>query len=284
MSSSTAVLQDTKKIFRTCGACSHTFFYILNREFGYPKEAEERASNPLAGGMMCGQQCGMLWGAALAVGAESFRRYDDRGQAMATAIMATQSLMESYSKRAKSVNCRDVIGCDLSSKLGMMRLMLQIVLHGGLNNSLCFNLADAWAPEAIQAAAEGLSHELPDLSQPPLSCASEVARKMGASDEEMVMVAGFAGGMGLSGNACGALGAAIWMNTLAWCKKHPGENPPISKNYTAKIFNAFYDATGSEMFCHKIAGQRFKTINDHTEFIKCGGCAKVIHALAMEGI
>jgi hypothetical protein len=39
---------------------------------------------------------------------------------------------------------------------------------------------------------------------------------MGASDEEMVLVAGFAGGMGLSDNACGALGAAIWMNTLAW--------------------------------------------------------------------
>ena len=28
----------------------------------------------------------------------------------------------------------------------------------------------------------------------------EVAKKMGASDEQMIMVAGFAGGLGLSGN------------------------------------------------------------------------------------
>ena len=34
---------------------------------------------------------------------------------------------------------------------------------------------------------------------------------MGATDEQMVTVAGFAGGMGLSGKACGALAAAVWM-------------------------------------------------------------------------
>ena len=34
---------DTKKVFLKKGACSHTFFYILNREFGNQKENEERA-------------------------------------------------------------------------------------------------------------------------------------------------------------------------------------------------------------------------------------------------
>ena len=53
------------------------------------------------------------------------------------------------------------------------------------------------------------------LLQEPISCASEVAAKMGASDEEMVMVAGFAGGLGLSGNACGAL-AVIRQGHFHW--------------------------------------------------------------------
>ncbi|MCJ7691672.1 MAG: C-GCAxxG-C-C family protein, partial [Clostridiaceae bacterium] len=98
---------DTKNTFRKLGACSHTFFYILNREFGYSKENEERASDPLAGGLMNTQhQCGMLWGSTLAVGAESFRRHNDCGQAIAIAITATQRLVESFSKRAKTVNCR----------------------------------------------------------------------------------------------------------------------------------------------------------------------------------
>jgi len=44
-----------------------------------------------------------------------------------------------------------------------------------------------------------------------------LAQKMGLSDMHTVMAAGLAGGIGLSGGACGALGAAIWiagMNSL----------------------------------------------------------------------
>ena len=47
-----------------------------------------------------------------------------------------------------------------------------------------------------------------------MSCASEVVKKMGTSNEEIVMVAGFAGGLGLSGSACGVLSAVISIKTL----------------------------------------------------------------------
>jgi hypothetical protein len=42
----------------------------------------------------------------------------------------------------------------------------------------------------------------------------------------------------------------------------------------------FCEATDSEMLCHKICGQRFETSDDHTEFIKDGGCDKLIDVLA----
>lgn len=42
---------DARKIFKKLGSCSHTFFYILNREYGHPKRIEERAADPLAGGI-----------------------------------------------------------------------------------------------------------------------------------------------------------------------------------------------------------------------------------------
>jgi len=272
----TAARNDTKKLFRTKGACSNTLFYILNREFGHTKENEERASDPLAGGIIRkGHQCGMLWGSSLAVGAESFRRNDDRGQAIAIAITATQHIMKSFLKRAKSVNCLDITGCDWNSKLSMVKYFFSGKFLS------CFNLADQWAPEAIQSATEGLSHEQTDLPQLPMSCASEVVKKMGATDEEMVMVAGFAGGLGLSGNACGALSAALWMDGLVWCRKHPGKSPPYFNNPSAKkMLEAFDDATDSEILCHKISGKCFKSIDDHTEFIKNGGCDKLIGVLA----
>ena len=37
---------------------------------------------------------------------------------------------------------------------------------------------------------------------------------MGVSEMHTVMAAGLAGGIGLSGGACGALGAAIWINGM----------------------------------------------------------------------
>ena len=276
---SETITQDAKKIFLKCGTCSQTLLYLLNREFGYPQEIEELASDPLAGGLMnTGHQCGMLWGSTLAVGAESSRRHNDRGQAIVVAIRATQHLVESFSNRAKTVNCREITDCDFSNTFDMAKFMLQS-LPGGFTNIVCMNLADKWAPEAIQAATEGLSHEQTDIPQLPISCASEVVEKMGAGDEQIGMVAGFAGGLGLSGNACGALGAAIWMNTLTWCRKHPGKSGYSNLN-TQEILKAFYGATDSKILCHEICGQRFRTINDHAEFLKNGGCDKLINVLA----
>lgn len=275
-------LNDTKEIFRKCGTCSNTFCYLLNREFGNQKKAEEQASDLLAGGLLnTGHQCGMLWGSSLALGAESFRRHNNPDHAIITAIIATQHVMKSFSKRTNTVNCREITGCDLTSIFGMIKLGLKTFLRG-INNSPCFNLAEKWTPEAIQSAFEGLSNTEIVINQQSLSCASEVVKKMGGSDEEIIIVAGFAGGMGLSGNACGALAASIWMNSLNWCKKNPGKTPPYLNNPDAKkTLRGFYTATDSEILCHKITGQYFETISDHTAFIKSGGCARLISVLAL---
>jgi hypothetical protein len=272
------IQENATKTFLKKGTCSRTFFHILNREFGYPQENKELALDPLAGGIMqLGYQCGMLWGSSLAVGAESFRRNDEQGKAIASAITATKNIMESFTNRTKTADCSDITNADLKSKLSMAKYMLTGKFI------TCFKLAGKWAPEAVQAANEGLSKEQDDLSKTQVSCASEVARKMGASDEEIVMVSGFAGGMGLSGNACGALGAAIWLKTLAWCRENPGKSGYKDVTYNPNAENtleAFYGATDYELLCSKISVQRFKTIDDHTEFIKNGGCAELIDVLA----
>jgi len=273
------ILQDAKKTFAKCGACSQTFFHLLNHEFGYPKKTEEQASDPLAGGLLMTQnQCGMLWGATLAAGAESFRRFKNHNQAVFMSLTASQSIVESFSSRAKSVNCRDIIGCDVENQVEIVNFMLKS-LPGGFNNMLCMNLAEKWFPEAVRAANKGLIAKQSDYSQPCINCASEVAKNMGAGDEEMVTVAGLAGGIGLSGNGCGALGAAVWLSSLKWCEENPGksgyENPK-----SKEILKAFNEITNSEIVCSKVSGQTFNSINDHTEYIKNGGCKNLINILA----
>lgn len=256
------------------GTCSRTLFYILNREFVYPLENEERAVDLLAGGILQqGYQCGMLWGGACALGAESYRRCSDRERAIGITIKATRHVMESFINRTKSPDCSEITSCDWSNKWSIAKYMFSGKFWG------CLKLAEKWAPEAVESAIEGLTLDQTDVPEQPISCASEVVRKMGATDAEMVMVSGFAGGFGLSGDGCGALSAAIWMNTLARVRKQ-NFKASFSDPVTEKILIAFYEGTGYEMECHKITGKRFKTIADHTEFIKNGGCDTLIKVLA----
>lgn len=279
MESSTINKNDAKKVFKELGTCSRTFFHILNREFDHTKDTEERAADSLAGGIMQkGWQCGMLWGATLAVGTESYRRCNDRNQAIGLAIKATQKLIESFSLRTETVNCRDITHCKMDSFFGMTKFMIKTMLKG-MENSTCFILAEKWAPEAIESAKEGLRFQQKELPKKSISCASEVVRKMGGSDEEMAAVAGFAGGLGLSGNACGALSAAIWKNSITYSRIHPKKSTWSNRN-AKNTLKAFIEETDSEMLCENICVRRFTTIEDHTEFVKNGGCRRLINVLA----
>jgi len=46
------------------------------------------------------------------------------------------------------------------------------------------------------------------------------------------------------------------------------------------ILQTFYEASDYEMQCDKICGQCFETLDEHTEFVKNGGCGKLIDVLA----
>ncbi len=117
MIKSETVKLKAKRTFIKKGTCSRTFFYILDREFGYPRDDEEKAIDPLAGGILQqGYQCGMLWGASMAVGAESLRRNENPGQAIGLAILATQHIMKSFVNRTDSIECEDITNCDFQNK------------------------------------------------------------------------------------------------------------------------------------------------------------------------
>ncbi len=163
-----------KRTFMKQGTCSRTFFYLLNKEFGHSKPQEEQAIDPLAGGIIQqGYQCGMLWGASMAVGAESYRRSENMGNAIASAIYATQNVMDSFINRTTTIECEEITKTDFNNKWSFTKYMLSgKFVH-------CFKLTGKWAPEAIQAAKEGLATNPGNQSQKAISCASEVVKKMG---------------------------------------------------------------------------------------------------------
>jgi hypothetical protein len=250
----------------------------MNREYGSPRPTHENAVDPLAGGIaQQGYQCGMLWGAAMGAGAESYRRFRNPGTAIGMAILATQKIQESFIEHAKSPDCIDISNTDWNKKFSILKFLITGKMV------TCFKLAGRWAPAALQAAEEGLSQDQSQLPEDSVSCASEVVRQLGGSEEEAVMVAGFAGGLGLSGNACGALSAAIWKNTHTRVKNN-SYNYSLTDPVIEKIFTAFYSVTNYEMECSQICGRKFDSLAEHSKFISDGGCEKVISSLVSANV
>jgi len=269
-----------RRTFWKCGACSNAMFHLLNHEFENVKPDEEKASDMLAGGIaQKGHQCGMLWGASLGIGTEAYRKFEDKNMAIASAIIASKRITESFQKRTNAINCSDISKVDWDNKFDFVIYILKTIAQGFVF-SPCFNLISKWTPEALQVATNGLSEKI-TYSQPCLSCATEVVKKMGGTEEESIMVAGLAGGIGLSGYACGALSAAIWYKMLIWGKNNHGKPQSMFNNPDAKkVLRTFYIQTDSEMLCKKISNRSFNTIDEHSDYIKTGGCSNLIDALS----
>ncbi|WP_372650164.1 C-GCAxxG-C-C family (seleno)protein [Draconibacterium sp.] len=138
------------------------------------------------------------------------------------------------------------------------------------------------APVAV-STAEGSLALMPESSDMPIvSCASIVAEKMGAGKEKAMMLAGFAGGIGLSGNACGALGAAVYQGAEKWFEENPGEVRFIVPGMEEMMRDFLFENRG-EVLCSKICGKTFATAEEHSEYIRNGGCGKLLNVLSGTG-
>jgi hypothetical protein len=252
---------------------------VLNNAFDHPLKSEERAAMPLADGIMQhGYQCGMIWGAALAAGAEAYRLLGPGPKAETAAIIASQRLVESFRARNKTINCIDITGIDKSSS--SMQMIKFFLIKGGTIH--CLRMAGQYASAAYREINTALFEKHFEAPSPPVSCAALLAKKMGATDMHAVMAAGLAGGIGLSGGACGALGAAIWligMNSI-----NDGNNKRDFKNPGARdALKRFMKSTDYEFECSKIVGRKFEDVNDHAGYLRNGGCEQIIEVLAAAG-
>ncbi len=252
---------------------------VVDGSFDHPLALEEHATLPLAGGIeQMGFQCGQLWGAALAAGARAYQLFGPGPQAEAAAVNAAQGLAGSFRASYKSINCFEVI--ELDWKNAQAKQILKFFLRGGPIR--CFSSTAGFARTSISEITSAFSDHALAAPAPPISCAAELARKMGASDLHTVMAAGLAGGIGLSGGACGALGAAIWLIEMKRVQSGAGKVEYNSPEATEAI-DRFVQSSDGEFECVKIAGRKFADVADHAAYLRESGCSKIIEALAAGG-
>jgi hypothetical protein len=252
---------------------------VVDRSFDQSLIPEECAVMPLAGGLMGnGYQCGMLWGGALAAGAQAYRLYGPGSQAEAETLIASQKLVTAFRARTHEINCAEITEMEwkATSKRQMATQVVKFFAKGGPIG--CFRLAADYARIAFDEINSTLSEKHIEALSHPVSCAAMLAQKMGASGMHTVMAAGLAGGIGLSGGACGALGAAIWIVGLSSGKEGNGklyENP-----LALAAIDRFLQSADYEFECSKIVGRKFESVADHACYLREGGCSKIIEALA----
>ncbi len=251
---------------------------MVDRAYDNPLPREERATMLLAGGIMQhGFQCGQVWGAALAAGARAYQLYGAGPKAEAIAVTAAQRTTNAFKSRYNTIDCIDITDLDKSSSnLKMIKFFL---LKGGTIR--CFNMAARYARVAFEEIESGFAEEGIPVPEPPVSCTALLAEKLGLSEKHQTMLAGFAGGIGLSGGACGALGAAIWNVTM---NKSGGESDNAGKIDLAdpdatEAITRLLKVTDYEFECSKIVGREFDDVTDHATYLREGGCAEVIEAL-----
>ncbi|MFC2084679.1 C-GCAxxG-C-C family (seleno)protein [Bacteroidota bacterium] len=249
---------------------------VLNHAFDHPLKLEEQASMPFAGGIMQhGYQCGMIWGATLAAGAQAYRLHGPGPQAETAAVIAAQKLVESFRDNNNHINCLEITDIDKSSST--MKMITYFLIKGGTIG--CFRRAAKYAPAAFSEINNALSGKDIEAPSPPVSCAAMLAQKMGVSDMHTVMAAGFAGGIGLCGGACGALGAAIWIFSMNR-NKEQDTKIDFKDPGALEVIDRFMKCTNYDFECSKIVGRKFENLEDHAEYLRKGGCSEIIEVLA----
>ena len=250
---------------------------VVDDSFGYPLKLEEKATMTLAGGVATqGYQCGMLWGAALAAGAQAYRLYGSGPEAEAAAMIATQKMVETFRARTKNeINCLEITHMNWQETNKILPILKFFVKGGPLG---CFRMAAGYAPEAYSAIDSALSENHSAAPSQPVSCTAALAQKMGLSDMHTVMAAGLAGGIGLSGGACGALGAAIWITGMNRSDAPVGFD--FTDSWVGDTIEIFLESSDYEFECSEIVGRKFENIDDHADYVSNGGCSKIMEALA----
>lgn len=233
---------------------------------------------PLAGGIMQhGYQCGMIWGAIVAAGAQAYQLHGPGPKAETEAVNAAQKIVESFRTQNNHINCLEITELDKSSST--MDMIVYFLIKGGTIG--CLRRAAKYAPAAFSEINTALSEESEDVPSPPVSCSAMLAQKMGLSEMHTIMVAGLAGGIGLCGGACGALGAAIWIMTMNSSKKGKGKID-FKDPRALEMIDRFLKCTDYKFECSEIVGRKFENINDHAAYLRDGGCSEIIDLLAVE--
>lgn len=110
--------------------CAETTLIVLQEAYGLNGATDSSPAMALNGGIAwSGGACGAITGAAMAVGRLAAQRIADHKEAKGTARSIIGHLMTAFRAQHEYVNCRDLIGLDISTEEGHAAFIGDQVWH-----------------------------------------------------------------------------------------------------------------------------------------------------------
>jgi C_GCAxxG_C_C family probable redox protein len=113
--------------------CAQAVFSVYSEDYGLSSELACKTACALGAGMgRTGRVCGAVTGALMAIGLARGMGKADETERKAQTYQMTQSFIKEFGKRHKSIDCRDILGVDISTADG-----LKEVKERGLIKTVC---------------------------------------------------------------------------------------------------------------------------------------------------
>ena len=274
-----------------CISCSEAAMTTQLRSFGVEESAYEQAIHAFSGGFLhSGRACGLLSGSALAAGVLARTRFSDQRARIHATLAATIGLARSHPALSGSVNCQTITETELTTWRGR----LSYLMRGKAAH--CGRLHVEWTSRAHRLIEESFRQAVDTPVSRCDNCAvatlGKCASAVGIPAEDVSIVAGLAGGLGLLGNVCGALAAGVFaLGATHYIARSNAPRDSRARGAVAELSSAarkgppgelhrsFCGRFGSDQ-CMKIVGRRFENVDDHARFIAEGGCATIVDFVA----
>jgi C_GCAxxG_C_C family probable redox protein len=122
-------------------ACSQAIFGTYAPLLGLPREQAMKIASGFAGGMRMGETCGAVTGAFMLLGLKYANDNCDQRDSRENVYAPIRKFTEEFRKRDKTVVCKEMIGCDISTPQGA-----QDAIQRGVYRNIC--------PDIVRHAAE----------------------------------------------------------------------------------------------------------------------------------
>lgn len=96
--------------------CSQSVFAAFSDKYGIPQETALKIGCGFGGGMRNGELCGAVTGAVMVIGLK-YGSSDMESKSLC--YQKTKEFTEKFKAKNKSIVCRELLGCDISTTDGM---------------------------------------------------------------------------------------------------------------------------------------------------------------------